>query len=241
MKKTIIIFSFILNIVFIILSIVVILNYNDILVEYLKKLANYLKEFSGVITAVVALLNIFFLLWFRSIDGDNKRKAEKHARKSFWFRDVILSRNFGNLETFDELISRLDLIDPDNRDEKDMSDLINSFQNNKRILGHSLFDALRMIDINVSEILQLKLDDLEDFFTEQIEEIFTCLSEQVSLKRDELKMKYTTYNNELYEMLFEFEMRGYSSRAMKTGRKTRNKNKGHFLKFNYSIKKTTDI
>ncbi|MCM3040394.1 hypothetical protein M3201_11860 [Paenibacillus motobuensis] len=203
--------------------------------EWGRNIGEDIKEFSGAITAIVALLNIVFLISFRSIDSEKRKNDAIHDRKSFWFRDVILSRNFENLNNLNSLLNRLPEISVDNRDETDMLSIIESFQYNKRILGHSLFDALGMIDSRICDLLHNKLDDLEDFFTVQLEEIFTCPADLFSIAEQELRVKFTMYKNEILRDLYTFEMNGYIT-SNKVNKKKKSKEQGNKKNWRFSKK-----
>lgn len=204
--------------------------------DYIKGFGKEIKEFSGAITAIVAIFNILFVVSFRSIDTEKRKKDAILDRKSFWFRDVILTRNFENLNNLDIVLRNVSKISVNSRDQNYMMSIIEQFQGNKRILGHSLFDALRMIDSKISEKLHNMLDDLEDFFTIQLEEVFTCPEEQFSLAEQELRIKFTTYKNDILKSLYNFEMNGYVYSDKKNNKPDKLK-----LKFWNSSKKSVNM
>lgn len=227
MKKTL---SVVL-IVIVLIIVAVILDHQDPYFDKLKELSTELKDFGGLITAIISLLNLFFLLSFRTIDSEKRRASELHDKKSYWFRDVILIRNLDSINKLETVVECLSEVAESKRNEKEMHSIINGFQKEKRNLANTLIDALKMIDEKICINLHADLDNFEDYFTEQLEEVFTCPEEDYLIIIDDLQRKFVSYKNELLATLFQFEMDGYVYKEDQS--ETSNENQKTPFKFDY--------
>jgi hypothetical protein len=179
------------------------------LFPYLKPYITNLKDFSGAITAIVGMLNIYFLISFRSIDSEKKRKESELQKISFWYREIVLERNFDKLDLVDEFIKHLKTIVKNNRTDIELINLINKLQDTKRTIINSLNNSIRILNKNFASKLDLILDNFEDSQTELSEDLFTCSESDFEEKIDEIIIGCLSLKNDLIEKLYIFEVQGY--------------------------------
>lgn len=193
----------ILNIIiFIIFLYVFFCTYSDKLFSISN--VELMKSLGPVVSAIVAVFNLFFVLSINAYDRKRKIKTEKLDQKSFWFRKIIVEEHLEEINTlFNSLIESLD------KEELTFENLITDFQMKKRKLIMVLNDQVRILNEDFADALDLRLDDFEDALTFEVEDYLTCPTVERKTKYSSLLNVITSNKKEYLKLLFEFEKDGY--------------------------------
>jgi hypothetical protein len=191
---------------FLVFTIIFILDPN-IISKILK--SKILSPVSDFVSAIIAFLNLIFIINFYFADKKGKEQDEIKAQTAYWYRNVILDRNIDNInQIFDYF---LEIVRPNasSLNIEELSNVISSFQDKKRRLLLVLNDLIRVIDNNFAEKLDELLDNFEDNFTILCEDLFTCPSVEVSTKFNDLYNFIIDSKKKYIGMLYKYEKNGY--------------------------------
>lgn len=175
------------------------------------ELFGLIGDHGGTINAIVALLNFYFLHHFRIKDRKSIERDEKVKRVSFWYREIILDRNIDLIKEMSNIIiDEINKVSTNNRNDEKWECIVEKFNDIKIRIISSLNDELRMINSNLATELDRTLDDLQDAFTEESEDLFTCGHEEFSTVKERLLRRCRQHTIKFNKLLFDFEVNGYT-------------------------------
>lgn len=190
-----------------------ILAYYDFFAELVGKFLILIKipNFSQLVTSLVAILNLSFVITIFLLNKKDKQNEETLARKSYWYRNIILDKNIDKIhQCFESIISDINEIEKQNCDDDSFIKVIQRYQEQKRFLIVNVNDMIRISDEEFADILDLYLDNHEDMYTDYVEELFTCSANDWISQRDKLQKSIQNLKKKYFKQLFEYEKNGYT-------------------------------
>lgn len=188
---------------------------DDITVSFIERIYDFtflLKEFSPLLTALTAVFNLGLVIYFFvNNKGDIKHEREL-ARKSYWYREVILNKNLTLVtEKYSEIAHLIKNFNLDDFTDINMTfmETINKVSTIKRSIIDDFNDLIKVMDLSFSEKLDIFLDDFEDSYTEMIEDLLTTPSDEWESKKEELLKAVIKNKHSFLTELYNYEKQGY--------------------------------
>lgn len=169
-----------------------------------------LSVLSQILSSVAAILNLVFIVSIFFFNKKEKSNEVKLARKSYWFRNIILDKNIDKVhECYDDILEQINRLDKSSCDDNLFQETVVLFQDRKRLLIATMDDMIRIIDKNFAENLDILLDDFEDEFTNNIEELFTCQIDRWNNNKSNLIKSINDSKAQYLKKIYAYEKDGY--------------------------------
>ena len=192
-------------------SFIIILDFVFLLWEYLKAVLKFLKDNSPLLAALAAVSNLLLVFTFFRINKKDTENERKIARKSYWYRDVILNKNLDTLDkNFEEISRETKELRAEDCSEEGLRRAIDGYTSLKREILNTINNLIRIMDDEFADKLDDLLDDFEDFYIEKIEDILTSSEDSLEISKTNLIESITDHKNVYLLEVYTYEKNSYS-------------------------------
>lgn len=200
----------ILCVIIIFCLIIFVYDYTD----FLKDVIRILNANSSLLSAIVAILNLIVVIKIFKINNYDTKLEKKYAKKSYWYRNLILDRKIEMIESeydnFIDIIKNTDFFNDKDEYLQLQIDYLNGYRGK---LFQNINDLIRIMDPYFAEILDIRLDDLQDMYTDELLELLAIENEKIQEKKEkveEFKGKIIEHRNLFLEDLYQYESADYN-------------------------------
>lgn len=169
-----------------------------------------LKDYSTLLTATTALTNLLLVIYFFKINKKEAKEDRENAKKSYWYRDVILDRNLKVLdEKFILMHHQISGLGKEDISDEGLRTTVSTFTLSKRTILSTINDMVRIMDDSFAQELDRLLDDYEDYYSENIEELLTGDEGEWEYRKEKIMEEISDFKNKFLSKLYIFEKNNY--------------------------------
>lgn len=169
-----------------------------------NNILNIIDVIANIVYTISAIVNICIVVHFykKSYSEDNKRVNRQE--EIFWFREVVLKKNWGNIDSYFENLTKINNDIENTRNTSDMESLkgiLNKYTKQKTSIQDTFIDFMLFFDQEFSMKIKKSLEDFQDEYTNLVKNY--VMSDDIDLTQ--INELVDNHKTNFYKSIYDYE------------------------------------